>query len=166
MSELELRLGGVDTTVSVTREGKVWEIRTIERQARIELLEMRDGEVVVRIDGARATVPFRVRGDEIDFFHGGSAHTVVVASLLSSRARKRHHEHSMSAPMPGVILQVLVGAGDRVTRGQALLVLEAMKMEHQITAPYDGAIEHVHCAEGEMVQPGVDLISMTPEEPE
>jgi 3-methylcrotonyl-CoA carboxylase alpha subunit len=66
----------------------------------------------------------------------------------------------MTAPMPGVVLEIFVAAGDVVTKGTPLLILEAMKMEHQIAAPYDGVVEAVHCAKGDLVQPGVDLISL------
>lgn len=60
------------------------------------------------------------------------------------------------APMPGVILQVLVAPGARVHRGQALAVLEAMKMENQIRAPADGRIDEV------FVQPGAQLAHGAP----
>jgi biotin carboxyl carrier protein len=66
----------------------------------------------------------------------------------------------MSAPMPGVVLKIFVAKGDVVSRGAPLLILEAMKMEHQIVAPRDGKIESVNCSEGELVQPGTGLITM------
>src|SRR5690606_16550160 len=50
----------------------------------------------------------------------------------------------LTAPMPGKVIAVLVEAGSIVTKGQPLLVMEAMKMEHTITAPADGAIEQIH----------------------
>jgi len=62
--------------------------------------------------------------------------------------------------MPGLVLKVLVQAGAQVQKGAQLVILEAMKMEHAITAPRDGIIEAVNCREGEMVQPGVDLVTM------
>ncbi len=60
--------------------------------------------------------------------------------------------------MPGKIVRQLVAAGDRVARGAALLVLEAMKMEHTIVAPRDGQIVQLHYAEGDQVEEGVILI--------
>ena len=66
----------------------------------------------------------------------------------------------MIAPMPGVVLKVLVAVGDHVAKGTTLLILEAMKMEHQITAPRDGTVAAIHCQEGEMVQPGLDLVTL------
>jgi 3-methylcrotonyl-CoA carboxylase alpha subunit len=66
----------------------------------------------------------------------------------------------MAAPMPGSVLKILVAPGDQVTKGAPLLILEAMKMEHQITAPRDGTVASIHCKEGEMVQPGFDLVTL------
>jgi biotin carboxyl carrier protein len=62
--------------------------------------------------------------------------------------------------MPGMVLKILVQPGDVVAKGAPLLILEAMKMEHQITAPYDGKVVTVACSEGEMVQPGVELVEV------
>ena len=60
--------------------------------------------------------------------------------------------------MPGKIVRQPVSAGDRVARGAALLVLEAMKMEHTIVAPGDGRIVQLHYAEGDQVEEGAILI--------
>jgi 3-methylcrotonyl-CoA carboxylase alpha subunit len=56
------------------------------------------------------------------------------------------------APMPGMIIAVSVAAGDRVTKGQKLLTLEAMKMEHTLTAPFDGVVAELNAAAGGQVQ--------------
>ena len=60
----------------------------------------------------------------------------------------------------GIVRQINVMAGDVVKKGAPLIVLEAMKMEHQISAPYDGTVKAVRCAEGEMVEPGVELVEL------
>ncbi len=59
---------------------------------------------------------------------------------------------SILSPMPGRILSVEVAAGDRVTRGQKLLTLEAMKMEHSLIAPFDGILAELHAVAGAQVQ--------------
>ncbi|MBL8669254.1 MAG: biotin/lipoyl-binding protein [Alphaproteobacteria bacterium] len=71
----------------------------------------------------------------------------------------------LAAPMPGKIVAVAVKPGDRVTRGQALLVMEAMKMEHTIAAPQDGIIAAVPFAVGEQVEEGVRLVTLAEETP-
>jgi len=58
---------------------------------------------------------------------------------------------SILAPMPGKVLEVFVSEGDRVNAGEAVIILEAMKMQNEIRAPKKGVIGKVHCASGESV---------------
>jgi 3-methylcrotonyl-CoA carboxylase alpha subunit len=62
------------------------------------------------------------------------------------------------APIPGLVTQVLTAVGDAVTRGQVLIVLEAMKTVFRLSAPADTIVASVSCAAGEMVQEGQMLI--------
>ena len=66
----------------------------------------------------------------------------------------------LAAPMPGKVVAVLVAAGDKVSRGQPLVVMEAMKMEHTITAPADGEVAEVRHSVGEQVAEGAALITL------
>jgi len=64
------------------------------------------------------------------------------------------------APMSGTIIAVNVKAGEHVARGATLLVLEAMKMEHSISAPADAVVEQVFFAAGDQVKEGAELVSL------
>ena len=64
----------------------------------------------------------------------------------------------MRSPLPGKIIELRVKVGDTVSRGQPLLVLEAMKMEHTLTAPADGTVKSVRYAVGEQVPEGAELV--------
>lgn len=64
------------------------------------------------------------------------------------------HAGSLLAPMPGGVVRVLVGAGAAVTAGQALVVLEAMEMEHTVLAPVDGTVTGIRVAPGDQVSNG------------
>jgi len=66
----------------------------------------------------------------------------------------------VSAPMPGTILDVKVKEGDRVKRGDVLLILEAMKMENEIMAPEDGIVASVNVSKGASVNTGDVLVTM------
>jgi len=66
----------------------------------------------------------------------------------------------LTAPMPGKIVKVMVEAGRKVAKGEPLLILEAMKMEHTITAPGDGVVKELHYAAGEQVLEGAELIRL------
>jgi len=87
--------------------------------------------------------------------------TFKVLDPRGQRAKGSSDDHgAMISPMPGKILQVLVSVGDNVTKGQALLVMEAMKMEHTIKASEDGIVAKVHFKEGELVTGGAELIEL------
>jgi biotin carboxyl carrier protein len=79
-----------------------------------------------------------------------------------SRVRAGAHEGALAAPMPATVRRILVAVGDRVTRGDSLLVLEAMKMELPVRATTNGTIRALLCREGELVQPGVTLLEIDP----
>ena len=62
------------------------------------------------------------------------------------------------SPMPGKLIAVEVVAGDAVTKGQKLVTLEAMKMEHSLVAPYDGVVAELNASEGAQVSEGALLV--------
>jgi 3-methylcrotonyl-CoA carboxylase alpha subunit len=66
------------------------------------------------------------------------------------------------APMNGTVVDILVKAGDKVSAGDTLVIMEAMKMEHAIKAPVDGLISEIFYAKGDLVDGGVDLLSFEP----
>jgi len=78
--------------------------------------------------------------------------------LPESVAAERAGE--LVAPMPGRVIAVLVEPGARVARGAALVVMEAMKMEHTVTAPAAGVIAEIHCAVGDQVREGTELLRL------
>ncbi|WP_457576381.1 biotin/lipoyl-containing protein [Desulfomarina sp.] len=69
---------------------------------------------------------------------------------------------NISAPMPGTVISIPVSQGSSVTKGETLLVLEAMKMENDIKAPSDGTVQEIKVSEGASVNAGDILIVLTP----
>jgi len=66
--------------------------------------------------------------------------------------------NDMKAPMPGLILDILVTPGQEVKKGDQLLILEAMKMENVLKAPGDGTVSSIEVAKGDSVEKGQVLI--------
>ncbi|ANN64995.1 acetyl/propionyl/methylcrotonyl-CoA carboxylase subunit alpha [Bordetella bronchialis] len=100
-------------------------------------------------------------GDAADVFHDGAACQLLLDDPLA-HAGEAHGEHGgdMTAPMPGKIISIDVRAGDTVSKGQPLLVMEAMKMEHTIAAAADGEVVEVFYAVGDQVPEGAALIAL------
>ena len=69
----------------------------------------------------------------------------------------------LHAPMPGVILDIRVGVGQRVELGQTLVIMEAMKMEHVISAPRTGTVREVLVSAGQQVDNGTELLALDDE---
>jgi len=87
----------------------------------------------------------------------------ISASPLSNgkkRSKTQAHEGGLEAPMPGKIVKVLVKEKQTVQKGEILLILEAMKMEHKIVAPHDGKIRKIFYQEGERVSQGEELVEI------
>ena len=79
--------------------------------------------------------------------------------VTPSRAKAQAHSaNTLTAPMAGTVRKVLVEAGTEVCAGDTLFVLEAMKMETEVTAPHDGTVKSVGVADGDAVQGGQVLI--------
>ena len=155
MSDKIVTILNQQTEVELDRDGAT--LRSGEHA--IDILALRADEIEIRVDGREHVVPYAVQGSTVSFAFDGEIWFADVADK-GSRAKARHRDHSMSAPMPGVVLKILVRPGDVVSKGAPLLILEAMKMEHQIVAPRDGVVASVNCREGELVQPGVELITL------
>lgn len=115
--------------------------------------------LVVEDSGRQHRVFAASRGSTRWVFCEGHVWTVERGSTPRFRTRAAAHE-SLSAPMPATVLDIPVALGDIVTRGQTVLLLEAMKMEMPLRAAHDGTVTAIRCAAGELVQPGVTLIEI------
>mgnify|MGYP005662580515 FL=1 len=66
---------------------------------------------------------------------------------------------SLKAPMHGSVVDLLVGVGDMVKKGDTLVIMEAMKMEHRIVAPADGAVSEFFFEKGDLVESDAELLA-------
>jgi 3-methylcrotonyl-CoA carboxylase alpha subunit len=93
----------------------------------------------------------------ITVFEGAVGYTFAAPDPMARTDEAAAASGSLRAPMPGLVKLVRVAKGDAVIKGQPLLILEAMKMEHTITAPHDGVIDEI-AAEGAQVTDGTVLV--------
>ncbi|MBV1919881.1 MAG: ATP-grasp domain-containing protein [Pseudomonadales bacterium] len=85
-------------------------------------------------------------------------------SLLGPAAELKDNSTSIRAVMPGIVTDVLVKTGDKVEEGETLLVMEAMKLIHNLSAPCSGVVKEILCAAGDSVADGALLIDIDPDE--
>ena len=91
-------------------------------------------------------------------FNGGEASAASDADTLIAQQSGTLHQCQVKAPLPGRVIKLFVANGDVVSKGQPLLIMEAMKMEHTLRASADAVVDAVYCAEELMVQPDQVLI--------
>ncbi len=96
----------------------------------------------------------------VTMFRNGQTYTFILPDQLSDDEDTEVSEDSILSPMPGKIVSVSVKAGDSVKQGDALIVMEAMKMEHTLTAPRDGVIEEITVIDGDQVTESSLLLSL------
>jgi 3-methylcrotonyl-CoA carboxylase alpha subunit len=121
-----------------------------------------DGKLSATIAGTKRTGYFLADGQAFDLFVDGRQYRVALPDPLAGGTAEAA-SGGLAAPMPGTIRGLLAEAGDHVEKGQALVILEAMKMEHTIRAPSAGTVRSLNCAEGAMVEAGTLLVEFEPE---
>jgi 3-methylcrotonyl-CoA carboxylase alpha subunit len=117
------------------------------------------GDLRADLDGRQTNATILRDESAVTVFIEGAAHRLVLHDPLAQAAKAEAGPARLAAPMPGKVIQVAVKAGDKVKRGAALIVLEAMKMEHSIAAPADGTVAKVHYRVGDLVEEGAELLS-------
>jgi biotin carboxyl carrier protein len=100
-------------------------------------------------------------GAHIVAFEAGAAYAFT-APKAGAASGDVGGEDTVRSPMPGKVVAVHAAKGDKVERGQPLITLEAMKMEHVLIAPISGVVEALNVASGEQVSEGVALAKLAP----
>jgi 3-methylcrotonyl-CoA carboxylase alpha subunit len=141
-------------------------LRSQDREIAATVSAQADGWSIVRLEGEREA--HRVSHDaalrtarwpgHVTAFSGGAAFDFAVPDPFAAAAEADASTASMRAPMPGLVKIVRAARGDAVAKGQPLLVLEAMKMEHTIAAPHDGIVAEI-AAEGAQIAEGAVLVT-------
>ena len=117
---------------------------------------LRDKRLTANLSGQRIDAQIIEHDNKLHILTHGK--TVVLGFIDSEHSDNEDSSGSLTAPMPGTVITVNVAVGDSVKQDQPLMVLEAMKMEHTISAPVDGIIKELFYQPGEMVDEGAELI--------
>ena len=135
---------------------------------RYEIVSRSKNGVRLRIffekDGIERSETVSISRDR-DHFQLRRAALTLHGRKLSARSVAEEERHDLYSPMPGFIRKIFVAEGDEVKKGDRLAVLEAMKMEHTLTAARDGIVAEVLAGPGEQVEAGAPLIRLEEEPP-
>ena len=114
----------------------------------------------VQFAGQRSSAVAYRLGDWLHLFTPRGATRIRMIDLLAHAGDQQAEGGRLTAPMPGKVLSFSVKRGDTVHKGQALAVMEAMKMEHTIAAPTDGTVAELLFAPGDQVSEGAELLTL------
>ena len=147
--------------IDLVPSGKSYRATIGEKTVDVEILQAKDGKLDLLVDGKRVTA--YVSSDNAKRWVTVNGQTFVLTkSAAGAQRRGMGHDHAseLVAPMPGQVRAVNVVEGETVTKGQTLLVLEAMKMEIRIQAPRDGKVMKLLVKQGQTVEREQILIEL------
>jgi 3-methylcrotonyl-CoA carboxylase alpha subunit len=156
---LRLTDGGKDRNVGIGYRAKGWRMTIDGRGLDVDAAFESDGAVSAGLNGRRAQARVvRVGGDLVVLMHGRSF-SFTPHDPLETAEQAHSGSTDLRAPMPGKVVQMLAKPGDRVRRGQALAIIEAMKMEHTLAAPGDLTVKTAPFSAGDQVGEGAVIVS-------
>lgn len=167
MAQFHYQIGNEVKTVQIERTGTTFAVSVGDQRYTVQAKPGTAGRLFLEIHGERMATVVATSGqtDPVGYVWL-DGESWAVQRLTVRRRRPGTNQStatdSITAPMPGQILELLVTPGATVAQGDPLLVLGAMKMETQIVAPHAGVVAAVGCTVGETVQRGQLLAKLTP----
>ena len=152
--------------LSLSRSARGYRLHLEDRALPVNLHPEDDGSAILTVDGVSERVTIATHGDDIFIHCRGQNWQLRYAHPLERLAQQLRgaEEDVLRAPMPGSIVRLEVEAGDAVSAGQTLLVMESMKMETTLAAPRDGTVAEVHFAIAQSFDRDAVLLTLEPNE--
>ncbi|MFZ3129241.1 MAG: biotin/lipoyl-containing protein, partial [Rhodoferax sp.] len=151
----------VPHTAQLTRlHGGGLQLQIDGQTAALHFTRLASGALDVRYGDQRTAAHVYQKGDVAHVFTAQGATQIVAIDALAHAGDVQGEAGRLTAPMPGKVVSFAVKAGDVVKKGQALAVMEAMKMEHTIAAPADGTVAELLFAPGDQVTEGAELLKL------
>ena len=147
--------------------GKKYRATVGEKIFDVEVLHAGAGRLNLLVNGERITAS--VSSDNARRWVTVNGQTFVLAKSSGARRSRDGHQHAageLTAPMPGQVRAVNVSDGETVSKGQTLLLLEAMKMEIRVQAPQDGIVKKLFVKQGQTVEREQTLIEIEEKQPQ
>lgn len=151
-----------EVEVELSRSDSGYRLHSDDGCIPVQIRTSHDGHAILTVAGISREVVLATHGDDVFVHLDGEAYQLRYEHPLErlAAAGAGSADDRVRAPMPGSIVSVTVKAGDAVTKGQTLLVMESMKMETTIIAPRDGVIASVSFAQGQTFDRDALLLTM------
>jgi acetyl/propionyl-CoA carboxylase alpha subunit len=141
-----------DAVLDITSDGAAYSLSLDGQQQHVELLQSSNGRLDLVIDDQHAAAYVTAEGQTRWVTVNGRTFRLTKKSRSARPAGGHDGSSELAAPMPGQVRAVNIQPGDSVTKGQVLVVLEAMKMEIRLQAPFDGQVSAVDATLGQTVE--------------
>lgn len=162
------REGERELQVEVLRHGNGYRVRIGDRWLEADLVRVGPYVRSLRLnDGTQFSLVHHRTGNTHEISLGAGSVTVDIVDPLAAKRRRREDEIGatgvgvVKAMMPGRVVRIMVAKGETVRKGAGLLILEAMKMENEITAPADGTVDELFVEPGQTVEAGAELLHIS-----
>lgn len=142
-----------NTTIELIPSSKGYIAKLDDKAVAVEILQSKDGRLDLLIDGRHVIA--HVSSENAKRWVTVNGQTTVLTKSSGTRQSGHGHHHAandLTAPMPGQVRAVNVRERDAVTKGQTLLLLEAMKMEIKVQSPRDGVVKKLFVTQGQIVE--------------
>jgi len=140
------------------------QIQRENRSYEAEFVNVSDHQVLIHVDGKIFNAYVSQNGNTKTVVLRGRSYEITDADLMeeTSSGKKSFLNTTsvVASPMPAVVIGILVGMGDRVEKGQGLVIVSAMKMETTLFAPFDGRVSGIHANIGDKVMPARILVDI------
>jgi acetyl/propionyl-CoA carboxylase alpha subunit len=157
--KVKFRQGNVPMEAELNREGEEFNLNLLEKTLRGKITRWTPPFFSFRIEEIEISGAL-YRGKNFTDIHLPEGTFRLKYEESDREGRATHAPGELTSPMPGKILKVFVGPGDRVKAGDTLMILEAMKMEHKIQSPIAGTVQKILFREGERVAQDIELVKI------
>ena len=152
MRTIHLKIGGRDVALEASRDGSTLLLRHEDgREVAFEVIE-RGSELLLRTDEGTTRLFMHREGENVYVAREGEPRSALRWHPEAGGAEENDASAAdITAPMNGRVVSVLTEAGQELAEGDGVVVIEAMKMEHKLTAPFAARVETLSCEEGQQV---------------
>lgn len=166
---VDIKVNNRKTTVDlVSQQGNILEIKVGEKMYTIDIMHTADGTFSILEDGYSYDIELSSNGHPKKYtaYTLYNTYELEIIDAESQYILNRHagvfdnDEHTISSPMPGKVVKILVSEGDVIKEGDTAIIISAMKMESEYKSPKDGMIKKIHIREGDTIEGNQLLIEL------